>query len=59
MREVVIVEAVRTPVGKRKGLLSSVRPDDLAGKSIKRISKSCWDFSWTSPRRNLGMCFAD
>ena len=32
MREVVIVEAVRTPVGKRKGVLSNVRPDDLVQK---------------------------
>lgn len=29
MREAVIVEAVRTPIGKRNGSLSSVRPDDL------------------------------
>lgn len=37
MREVVIVEAVRTPVGKRKGLLSSVRPDDLAAKVLREL----------------------
>lgn len=37
MREVVIVEAVRTPVGKRKGVLSSVRPDDLAAKVLKEL----------------------
>ena len=37
MREVVIVEAVRTPVGKRKGLLSTVRPDDLAAKVLKEL----------------------
>ena len=30
MREVVIIEGVRTPVGKRKGVLSSIRPDELA-----------------------------
>ncbi|MBH0230353.1 thiolase family protein [Halobacillus yeomjeoni] len=29
MNEVVIVEAVRTPVGKRNGLLSGKRPDEL------------------------------
>ncbi|MFV8830038.1 thiolase family protein [Alkalihalobacterium sp. APHAB7] len=37
MREVVIVEAVRTPVGKRKGLLSNVRPDDMAAKVLKEL----------------------
>jgi acetyl-CoA acyltransferase len=37
MREAVIVEAVRTPVGKRKGVLSSVRPDDLAAKVLKEL----------------------
>ncbi|MBS4211386.1 MULTISPECIES: thiolase family protein [Neobacillus] len=37
MREVVIVEAVRTPVGKRKGVFSSVRPDDLAAKVLKEL----------------------
>jgi 3-oxoadipyl-CoA thiolase len=29
MKEVVIVEAVRSPIGKHAGALSSVRPDDL------------------------------
>ncbi|MDQ0154568.1 thiolase family protein [Robertmurraya andreesenii] len=37
MREVVIVEAVRTPVGKRKGLLSNERPDELAAKVLKEV----------------------
>ncbi|MCM3766165.1 thiolase family protein [Neobacillus niacini] len=37
MREVVIVEGVRTPVGKRKGLLSTVRPDELAAKVLKEL----------------------
>lgn len=37
MREVVIVEAVRTPVGKRKGLLSSIRPDDMAAKILREL----------------------
>jgi acetyl-CoA C-acetyltransferase len=30
MKDVVIVSAVRTPIGKLGGALSSVRPDDLA-----------------------------
>jgi acetyl-CoA acetyltransferase len=29
MREVVILDAVRTPIGKVRGALSAVRPDDL------------------------------
>ncbi|RFU64704.1 thiolase family protein [Peribacillus glennii] len=39
MREVVIVEAVRTPVGKRKGALSTVRPDEMAAKVLKELVK--------------------
>lgn len=31
MREVVIVEAVRTPIGKRKGALAGMHPADLLG----------------------------
>ena len=37
MREVVIVEAVRSPVGKRKGGLSNIRPDDLAAEVLKGL----------------------
>ena len=35
MNEVVIVSAVRTPIGKIRGALAQVRPDDLAGLVIK------------------------
>lgn len=37
--EPVIVEAVRTPIGKYGGALSSVRPDDLAALVIKEVIK--------------------
>lgn len=37
MREVVIVEGIRTPVGRRKGALSNIRPDDLAAKVLKEV----------------------
>ncbi len=37
MREVVIVEAVRTPVGRHGGALARVRPDDLAALVIKEV----------------------
>ncbi|GAK04466.1 3-ketoacyl-CoA thiolase [Geomicrobium sp. JCM 19037] len=39
MREVVIVEAVRTPVGKRNGQLSQVRADELASRVIREVVK--------------------
>lgn len=35
MIDVVIISAVRTPIGKIRGALSSIRPDDLAGLVIK------------------------
>lgn len=35
MKEVVIVSAVRTPIGRFAGTLSAVRPDDLAALAIK------------------------
>jgi acetyl-CoA C-acetyltransferase len=35
MNEVVIVSAVRTPIGRHGGVLSAVRPDDLAATVIK------------------------
>ncbi|WP_416825350.1 acetyl-CoA C-acyltransferase [Ectobacillus polymachus] len=37
MREVVIVDAVRTPIGRYKGALKDVRPDDLGAMVIKAI----------------------
>ncbi|MCA1011700.1 thiolase family protein [Halobacillus halophilus] len=37
MREVVVVEAVRTPVGKKNGMLSNVRPDDMAADLLKDL----------------------
>ena len=37
MREVVIVEGVRTPVGKRNGFLKDIRPDELAAMALKEL----------------------
>ncbi|MCM3566519.1 acetyl-CoA C-acyltransferase [Neobacillus mesonae] len=37
MKEVVIVDAVRTPFGRYKGALKSVRPDDLGAIVIKAL----------------------
>ncbi|TDL35267.1 acetyl-CoA C-acyltransferase [Jeotgalibacillus sp. S-D1] len=39
MKEVVIVDAVRTPIGKFNGALRMVRPDDLAAIVIKALLK--------------------
>ncbi len=35
MNDVVIVSAVRTPIGRLRGALATVRPDDLAGDVIR------------------------
>ncbi|HHW06334.1 MAG TPA: thiolase family protein [Clostridia bacterium] len=37
MREAVIVEAVRTPIGRRKGMLSGIRPEELAALVLKEV----------------------
>lgn len=37
MREVVIVDAVRTPIGRYKGVFRDIRPDDLAAIVIKAL----------------------
>ena len=39
MREAVIIDAVRTPVGKFCGALKDVRPDDLAALCIAGLIK--------------------
>lgn len=36
-REVYIIDAARTPIGKYKGALKSIRPDDLAANLIRGI----------------------
>ena len=35
MKKVYVIDAVRTPIGRYGGGLSSVRPDDLLAISIK------------------------
>ncbi|MBA4602672.1 thiolase family protein [Thermoactinomyces mirandus] len=37
MREAVIIEAVRTPIGRRNGVLSGIRPDELAAMVLKAV----------------------
>jgi 3-oxoadipyl-CoA thiolase len=37
MREAVIVDALRTPIGKVNGALKDIRPDDLAAHAIRKL----------------------
>ncbi len=39
MKEVWLIDAIRTPIGKHAGVLSSVRPDDLGTIVLKEIAK--------------------
>src|SRR4030095_16104326 len=39
MKQVYVIDAVRTPVGKYGGALSSIRPDDLLAHVIKALIK--------------------
>ncbi|MFH1757808.1 MAG: 3-oxoadipyl-CoA thiolase, partial [Pseudomonadota bacterium] len=39
MPEAVIVEAVRTPIGRHGGILKLVRPDDLAALVLAEVAK--------------------
>ncbi|SFT01693.1 thiolase family protein [Marininema halotolerans] len=39
MREAVILDAVRTPIGRYRGVLAGVRPDDLAAGVIRALLK--------------------
>ena len=40
MHDAVIIDAVRTPVGRQGGALAGVRPDDLAAVVVKRLSSA-------------------
>ena len=39
MREVYVIDAIRTPIGKYGGALSTVRPDDLLAHMIRELMK--------------------
>jgi acetyl-CoA C-acetyltransferase/3-oxo-5,6-didehydrosuberyl-CoA/3-oxoadipyl-CoA thiolase len=39
-REAVVVEAIRTPIGRYGGILRDVRPDDLAARVIEEVVSS-------------------
>ena len=40
MQEVYVVNAVRSPIGKAKGVFSSTRPDDLLAQVLKGVMKN-------------------
>jgi 3-oxoadipyl-CoA thiolase len=43
MEQVFVIDALRTPIGKYGGALSSVRPDDLAAIAIKNlVQRNTW-----------------
>jgi len=48
MRDVFICDAIRTPVGKYGGALSSVRTDDLAAIPLKALMDRNQDMDWTA-----------
>ena len=54
MHDVVIVSAVRTPIGRIGGALSAVRPDDLAalvvGEAVRRLIDDVTAFDTGSER---------
>ncbi|HUW17554.1 MAG TPA: acetyl-CoA C-acetyltransferase, partial [Actinomycetes bacterium] len=39
MRDAVIVAALRTPVGRRKGGLSGIHPADLSGRLLREVTE--------------------
>lgn len=48
MREVYICDAIRTPVGRYGGALSSIRTDDLAAIPLKALMERNPDLDWTA-----------
>ena len=55
MRDAVIVEAVRTPVGKRNGGLSGVHPVDLSAHVLSALVDADRDRPGAGRRRRLGL----
>ena len=42
-----IIDAVRTPIGRYAGTLSSIRADDLAAMPVKEIIERNPEFDWS------------
>ena len=47
MPEALVCDAVRTPIGRYGGALSTVRPDDLAAVPIRALMQRSPDFDWS------------
>jgi acetyl-CoA acetyltransferase len=45
--DVVIVEAVRSPLGKRNGGLATVHPTELLAKQVAAVERSGIDPRWS------------
>ncbi len=58
MRDAVIVEAVRTPVGRRGGVLSGVHPVDLSAHVLRGAGRADRDRPRGRRRRHLGLRLA-
>lgn len=56
LRDVYIVDAVRTPVGKYGGALAGIRPDDLAAHVVRSLVDRTPDLD---PARIDDVCFGD
>ncbi|WP_069865889.1 3-oxoadipyl-CoA thiolase [Pseudomonas citronellolis] len=48
MNEVFLCDAIRTPIGRYAGTLSSVRPDDLAAMPIRALMARNPDVDWSA-----------
>ena len=58
-REAVIVEAVRTPLGKRNGKLKDWHPVDLLGEVLNETDRACQARCLQGRRRHLRVRLAD
>ena len=47
MPEALVCDAVRTPIGRYGGALSTVRPDDLAAVPIRALMQRSPEFDWS------------
>jgi acetyl-CoA acyltransferase len=52
MTEAFICDAIRTPIGRYGGALSSVRADDLAAVPLKALMERNPQVDWASRRRH-------
>ena len=59
MRDAVIVEAVRTPVGRRNGGLSGVHPVDLSAHVLRALADRTGLDPGAGRRRDLGLRLPD